>query len=177
MSSRPAEIRTRPSVMPSACALVGRHRGVGHRGRMRDERFDAAEAFGERHQPDAVQQPPGRLERSEVERQHAAEAAHLACWRARAAGERAGPGSRRAGPWGGRRGTRRARGRSRCAALIRSGSVLVPRSTSHESNGTQNRAGGVLHELQPLDVVVARRRSRCRRRCRCGRSDTSSCCA
>ena len=34
-------------------------------------------------------------------------------------------------------------------------SVLVPRSTSHESNGLRMAPGGVLHELQPLDVVVA----------------------
>ena len=59
-------------------APVGRHRGVGHRRRVRDQRFDAAQAFGERHQPDAVQQPAGGFERAELERDHAAEAAHLA---------------------------------------------------------------------------------------------------
>ena len=40
----------------------------------------------------------------------------------------------------------------------------------------QDGAGRVLHELQPLDVLVAHCRRRCRRRCRCGRSGTSSCC-
>ena len=58
-------------------APLGGHRRVRHRRRMRDERFDAAEALGERHQPDAVQQRRARLERSEIEREHAAEAAHL----------------------------------------------------------------------------------------------------
>ena len=58
-------------------APFGRHRRVRHRRRVRDQRLDAAEAFGQRQQPDAVQEAPGRLERPEVERQHAAEAAHL----------------------------------------------------------------------------------------------------
>ena len=86
-------------------------------------------------QPDGVQQPPRRLERSELERQHAAEAAHLALRQLvlrmgrqarvvdvphlRVRGQELAP----------------APGRSRCAARMRSGSVLVPRSTSHESNG------------------------------------------
>ena len=45
---------------------------------MGDERLDAAQALGKRHQLDGVQQAPRGLERSEIEREHAAEAAHLA---------------------------------------------------------------------------------------------------
>ena len=40
---------------------------------------------------------------------------------------------------------------------MRSGSVLVPRSTSHASIGPRIAPCGVLHEFQPLDVVVAHR--------------------
>ena len=67
-------------------ALLGRHRGMGHRRRMRDQGLDAAEALRQRHQPDAVQQPARRLERTEVEREHAAEARASGARPARAAG-------------------------------------------------------------------------------------------
>ena len=40
---------------------------------------------------------------------------------------------------------------------MRTLSVLVPRRTSHESNGLENRACRVLHEPQPLDVLVSDR--------------------
>ena len=43
-----------------------------------------------------------------------------------------------------------------CCA-IRTGSVLVPRSTSHESNGDRIAPAAFWTNLQPLDVVVARR--------------------
>jgi hypothetical protein len=44
---------------------------------MGDEAFHAAEALGQREQPDAVEQPARGLERAQVERKHAAEALHL----------------------------------------------------------------------------------------------------
>ena len=56
-SSIPAEIRTRLSVRPIAARRLRRHRRVRHRRRVPDERLDAAEALGERHQPDAVAAP------------------------------------------------------------------------------------------------------------------------
>ena len=41
--------------------------------------------------------------------------------------------------------------------VMRTASVLVPRRTSHESNGLEDRAGRVLVEPQPLEVRVGRR--------------------
>jgi hypothetical protein len=49
-----------------------------HRRRMRDQGFDPAEAFGERVQTHAVQDPPSGVERPQLEGEHAAEPAHLA---------------------------------------------------------------------------------------------------
>src|SRR5689334_4701589 len=50
-----------------------RHRGVGHRRRMADERLDAAKTFRERHQTDAIADAARRLEGADIERDHAAE--------------------------------------------------------------------------------------------------------
>ena len=63
MSSMPAEMRIRVSVRPMAAPPFGRHRGMRHRRRMTDERLDAAQALGERHQLEAVEHaraPPRR---------------------------------------------------------------------------------------------------------------------
>src|SRR6266702_2772046 len=58
-------------------APLGRDRRVRHRRRMADEGLDAAEAFGERHEPHAIADAARHFERADVERQHAAESAHL----------------------------------------------------------------------------------------------------
>ena len=154
MSSTPAEIRTRPSVIPSALPVFRRDRGVRHRGGVGDQRFDAAEALGERHQPHAVQQPARGLERAELEREHPAEAAHLTP----------------------RQLVLRMRGKARIVDALdlgmrgqklreREAIGVVLRHAERKGLGApqdqprvhraENRARGVLHELQPLDVVVA----------------------
>src|SRR5262245_66115092 len=52
---------------------IGGDRCVRHGGRMRDERFDTAEAFCQRVQAHRIQQPPRALQGAEVEGEHAAE--------------------------------------------------------------------------------------------------------
>ena len=65
---------------PRAFALFLRNRAVRHARRMADQRFDAAEAFGEAE----IRQAAREIERalrprpSSIEGKHAAEAAHLA---------------------------------------------------------------------------------------------------
>ena len=177
MSSMPTDTRTRSSVMPIALPPLRRHRPVRHRGGVADQRLHAAEAFGQRHQPHAVEHRPRAFQRSDRERDHAAEPAHLPLRPARAAGATAGRGSGPAAPSDAPPGTRPARCALALCRSIRSGSVLVPRSTSHASIGPRMAPFRVLHEPQPLDVVVARRPPRCRRCCRCGRSGTWWCCA
>ena len=137
-------------------AAIGRHRRVRHRRGMGDQRFDAAEALGERAQPHRVEQPPRGLERSEVERDHAAEAAHLFL---RQRVLRMGRQPRIVAP-----GDLRVR-----LQKLRHGEavLVVPLHPERQRLGAaqhqprveraEDRALGVLHELQPLDVVVPRR--------------------
>ena len=172
----PAEMRTRLSVRPIACRRSGRHRRVGHRRRVADERLHAAEALGERHQLDAVADAPRVLERPDVEREHPAESVHLPLRRARAADGWAAPDRGPAAPSDApSRNCASARPFALCCA-IRTASVLVPRSTSHESNGLRIAPRGVLNELAATRCPRRARRRRRRRRCRCGRSGTWSCC-
>ena len=102
--------------MPMRRAPLRRHRRVRHRRRVRDQRFDAAEALGERVQPDArsaaAAPPRATRARTRACRRSRASAASPA----RAADASAARGSRRAAPSGARSGTRRAPGRWRCAA-------------------------------------------------------------
>src|ERR1019366_4612712 len=93
----------------AAEALLGLDTPMRHRGRMRNEAFDTAQRFAERAHDDAIEKALYRLDRTEVEGDHPAEARHLPC-RDRVAGMR-----------------RRAR--------MRTGSVLMPRETRNESNG------------------------------------------
>ena len=58
-------------------ASFRRYRRVRHRRGMRDECFDAAQAFGQGHQPNAVEQRSRPLQRAELERDQSAESAHL----------------------------------------------------------------------------------------------------
>ena len=82
-----------------------------------------------------LQHAPRRSRATEVERRACRRSRASAAWRARAADAPAAPDRRPARPSGAPRGTRAsARPFALCCA-IRSGSVLVPRSTSHESNG------------------------------------------
>ena len=75
---------------------------------------------------------------------------------------------------GARRGTRRsARAFSQCCR-IRSASVLIPRSTSHESNGPGHGAERLLEEAQPLARAPGRSSRRSRRSRPSGRRGTSS---
>ncbi len=77
MSSMPTDTRTRSSVIPICLAPLRWHRRMGHGRRVADQRLDAAKAFGQRHQPDVVQQRARPLERPQRERDQAAEPAHL----------------------------------------------------------------------------------------------------
>ena len=76
-SSMPGRDADHAVGQPDGGPPLGRHGRVRHRRRMRDERLDAAEALGQRHQPDAVADPARPLERARIERHHPAEAAHL----------------------------------------------------------------------------------------------------
>ena len=91
-SSMPTDRRTRPSSMPSAARTLGRDRGVGHDRRVLDQALDAAEALGEREQLRALEEALRAGEAAlELDRDHAAEAVHLAPARARAADGWRGP--------------------------------------------------------------------------------------
>src|SRR5438034_2352088 len=57
---------------------LGRHAGVSHRGGMADEAPDAAQGLREGEQPGALDEARGALDRSQLDRDHAAEALHLA---------------------------------------------------------------------------------------------------
>src|SRR5581483_57246 len=58
-------------------ATVWRDRRMRHRRRMRNQRFDASQAFRKRMQLDVVQHRSRGLERTHLERQHPAETVHL----------------------------------------------------------------------------------------------------
>ena len=58
-SSMPTEKRIRPSPMPTLRRTSARHRGVGHRRRMANEAFHAAEALRQREKL----QPPAKRQR------------------------------------------------------------------------------------------------------------------
>ena len=88
----PTEMRTRSSVTPICLPAVRRHRRVRHRRRMADERLDAAEAFGQRHQPDAVEQRPRVLERAERERRSGRRSPRICLLRQRVLRVRGSPG-------------------------------------------------------------------------------------
>ena len=110
--------------------------GVRHPARVLDQRLDAAERLAEREHLDQLAHlERGLLAAAQPERHHAAEAAHLRAPRCRGRGARAGPG-RAPGDtpgWSTSSSTTRV-GVAQCRS-IRTPSVLMPRSTSHASNG------------------------------------------
>ena len=59
-------------------AAFRRHRRVGHRCGMADERFDSTQALCQRHQPDPVADPARVVLAARIERQHSSKPAHLA---------------------------------------------------------------------------------------------------
>ena len=97
-----------------------------------------------------------RLERSELEREHAAEAAHLPRAPARAADATAGPDSRRAATFG--CAARNSRQRQAVGVVLRHAQRQRLGAAQHQPRveRAEDRARGVLDEPQPLDVVVAR---------------------
>ena len=130
------------------------NRRMRHRRWMADQRFDAAKALRERHQLHGVQQRPRLLERAETERDDAAEAAHL-------------PPGELVVRMIGKPGIVHLRDlrmggeelRQRQAVLV------VPLHADRQRLGaaqhqprvhrSEDGALGVLHESQPLDVIVA----------------------
>ena len=152
--------RTRPSVIPIAPPF-DRRRRVRHRRRVRDQRSTPPRLSASEY--DALFSGAAPPQRPGTERQHAAEAAHLplrqrvmrcdggrmctCCLRMRAQEFR----------------QRQAVG----VVPVRIGSVLVPRSTRIER--AEDRRFRVLHEAQPLDILVVDRDDDAPTRCRCGR--------
>ena len=176
MSSIPTEIRTRPSVMPMAARRSGGTEAWVIVAGCEISVSTPPEAFGERHEPDAVQHRARALERSHVEGQHAAEPLHLA------RGERVLRMVRQPGivdlPH--LRMPREILGDRLPVSVVRlhaHGHRLRAAQHQPRVERAQDGARRVLHEPEPLDVVLAHRDRRCRRCCRCGRSGTSSCCA
>ena len=153
MSSMPTEIRTSPAVTPRRLTLLLGDRGVGHGGRMRDQRLDAAEALAEGAQAHLSEEGRRAVERPEVERDHRAEAGHLLL---RERVLRVGREARIVhlrifgclARW-----SATARPFDSCRSM-RTTRVLMPRRTSHESIGREDRARAVLDERQPLDVLL-----------------------
>ena len=136
MSSMPTEIRTRPSVMPMAA-----RRSAGTEACVIVAGCEMSVSTPPRLSASAISRTPfstarARFERAQVEGEHAAEALHLARVRARAADGPAAPGSRRVRTFG---CAREVLGDRLPVPVVRlpcgRASVLVPRSTSHESNG------------------------------------------
>ena len=135
MSSMPGRDADQAVGEPDRLPALRRHRGVGHRRRVADERLDAAEALGQRHQLEAVEHRRASSNDPTSNDSMPPKPFGICGAPARAAGGPAGPGRSPSSPSGASRGTRAsARPLLECCA-IRSASVLVPRSTSHESNG------------------------------------------
>ena len=65
------------SRFPYLESLLARDRRVSHRGRMRDERLDAAETLGQTHHFETVEEARRAVVRADVEGDHGAEAAGL----------------------------------------------------------------------------------------------------
>ncbi len=124
------------SVMPICCAPLRRHRRVRHRRRMADQRFDAAEALGQRHQPHAVEHASARARAIRARTRSAPPKPRICRFASSCCGcDRRARDSGRASPSDARPGTRPAPCALALWRSIRIGSVLVPRSTSHASIG------------------------------------------
>ena len=115
-------------------AAFRRHRRMRHRCRMRDQRLDAAQAFGQRHQPDALAHVGGRLERADSN--VSIPPKPLICrFASSCCGCEGSPGYSTCFTFGcACRYSASAWPFTLCCA-IRSASVFVPRRISHESNG------------------------------------------
>ena len=135
---------------------LGRNRRVGHRRGMADQCFHAAEAFGQRHEANTFEQGAGAIERSELDRDQASETAHLTSGQ-RVLRMRGQAGIVHAGDF-------RVRGEE-FGQRLRVG--VVPLHADRQGLGSaqhepgvhrpENGALGVLHEPQPLDVLVTDR--------------------
>jgi hypothetical protein len=121
-----------------------------------DQGLDAAETLGERDEAHAVQHLPRALERADVEREHAAEAAHLAA-RQRVVRVVRQPRVDHP-PHAGMRREELGQGLPVRAVLPHAqGEGLGAAQDEPRVERAEDRAGRVLHEPQPLDVLVARR--------------------
>ena len=137
--------------MPIALAHVLRHRDVGHGGGVLDQRFHAAQRFGQREQPHARQQPEGLLPARPCTRNENVPPKPVICRRpARAAGGSPAPDGARARPCGCASSHAAIASALRLCASMRSASVLMPRSTRKQSNGAGAGAQRVLQEADPL---------------------------
>ena len=77
-SSIPIDSRTSPQPMPSAARALGRNRAMAHREWVPGKALDAPQAFGQREQPQALQESPhAAFVRLHVDGDDAAEALHL----------------------------------------------------------------------------------------------------
>ena len=139
-----------------ALAALRRHRRVGHGGGVADERLDAAEALGERHQPRPVENRARALQRPHAEGDHPAEPAHLAPREGvlrvrRQAGVVHGVDLRMRGQEVGQR---------HCVRVVALHPNRQRLGAAEDEPGVHRPEDGalrVLHEAQPLDVIVAHR--------------------
>ena len=168
----PAAQAHQASVSPISCAHRGRHRGVGHAGRVADQALHAAERLGQREDPCRLDEAARPARRRRLERDHAAESAHLPAGELVLRMGRAAPGSTPSG--------RPARSASHSATRPAVGVVLPhaqrQRLDAAERQPAVHRAG---HRRPPRSGGSRSARpgrrgaSRAARRpCRCGRSGT-----
>ena len=148
-ASMPTDRRSRPSPMPASARASARHRRVGHRRRMRDQAFHAAERFGQGEALQAVEERAhGRPRRHRVRRCSIAPKPRLLARGERMARMRgqAREMHLRAPP-----DARRAASRSRCAfswcTRRRASSVRRPRSVRKLSNGEPVRPSAFAHQV------------------------------
>ena len=135
-SSMPHESRTRLSVSPIASPQCRRHRARGSSTPDARSGSPRRPATPPARKIRRARRAPGALRRPQRRTRHPAEAAHLPARELVLRMRRRAPGSRRVPHLARcRRASRRPAGRSRRAARMRSGSVLVPRSASQQSIG------------------------------------------
>ena len=129
--------------------------GVGHGGGVGDQGLDTSQALGQRAQLQPREETLRRASRTRARTRSSSRSPRPGPCGSRGRGGRETRARRPSSPWRARAGSAATRAPFSSWRGMRRARVLVPRSTSQESNGERMRARGVLHVLQPLGVLLA----------------------